>query len=144
SIVVFPDAVQLPRLGRLHLKERRYLPPSGVKVLSATISEQAGHWYVSIQVEQEQPVPANSRPAVGVDLGVKTLATLLERRAIPHSRPLKRRLKKLKRLQRTVSRKQKGSNNRRQAARSLGKQHRTVANQRANTLHQVTTRLAQT
>jgi putative transposase len=42
AIVVFPNAVQLPRLGRLRLKERGYLPTGGVKVLSAIVSEQAG------------------------------------------------------------------------------------------------------
>src|SRR5215472_1620282 len=57
SVAIFPDAIQLPRLGRLRLKERGYMPVSGtagVKVLSATVSEQAGHWYVSVQVEQQQ------------------------------------------------------------------------------------------
>src|SRR5262249_24547568 len=76
SIVVFPDAVQLPRLGRLRLKERSYLPVTGVNVLSATVSEQAGHWYVSVLVEQEQAVPERSGPVVGVALGLKRLATL--------------------------------------------------------------------
>src|SRR5262249_45373892 len=53
-------------------------------------------------------------------------------------------LKKLKRLQRAISRKQKGSGNRRKAAQRLSKLHRRVANQRANTLHQLTSRLAKT
>lgn len=44
SIVVFPDAIQLPRLGRLRLKERGYPPTSEVRILSATVSEQAGRW----------------------------------------------------------------------------------------------------
>src|SRR5262249_7623576 len=95
-LVVFPDAIQLPRLGRLRLKERGYLPTSGVKVLSATVSEQAGHWSVSMQVEQEQTVPENTGPLVGVDLGVKTLATLSDGTVIPNPRHLKRRLKQLK------------------------------------------------
>ena len=43
AIAVFPDSIQLPRLGRLRLKERNYLPVAGVKILSATGSEQAGH-----------------------------------------------------------------------------------------------------
>lgn len=103
SIVVFPAAIQLPRLGRLRLKERDYLPTMGVKVLSATVSEQAGHWYVSVQVEQEQDVPTNGGPVVGVDLGVKALATLSDGTVIPNPRHLKRRLKKLKRLHRAVS-----------------------------------------
>jgi putative transposase len=53
-------------------------------------------------------------------------------------------LKKLKRLQRAVTRKPKGSRNRHKAAQRLGTLHRRIANQRANTLHQVTTRLAKT
>src|SRR5579883_2433334 len=144
SIAVFPDAIQLPRLGRLRLKERNYLPTGGVKVLSATISEQAQHWYVSIQVEQEQAVPANSGPVVGVDLGVKALATFSDGTVIPNPRPLRRRLKKLKRLHRVVSRRTKGGKNRKKAARKLATLYGKVANQRKNTLHQVTTTLAKT
>jgi putative transposase len=147
SIVIIANAIQLPRLGRLRLKEYGYLPvtgTAGVKVLSATVSEQAGHWYVSIQVEQEQTVPANRGPVVGVDLGVKSLATLSDGTVIPNTKPLKRRLKQLKRLHRAVSRKQKGSKNRKKAVRKLARQYRKVANHRANTLHQVTTQLAKT
>jgi putative transposase len=144
SIIIFPNAIQLPRLGRLRVKEHGYLPVASVKVLSATVSEQAGHWYVSIQVEQEHLVPINTGPVVGVDLGVKTLATLSDGTVIPNPKPLKRRLIKLKRLHRAVSRKHKGSKNRYKAARKLAKQYRRVANTRANTLHQVTTQLAKT
>jgi putative transposase len=144
SIKVFSDAIQLPRLGRLRLKERDYLPTSGVKMLSATVSEQAGHWYVSIQVEQEQSVPENTGPVVGVDLGVKTLATLSDGTVIANPRHLKRRLKQIKRLHRMVSRRTKGSKNRKKAAKRLGRLYRKVANQRKHTLPQVTTRLAKT
>jgi putative transposase len=143
GIVVFPDAVQLPRLGRLRLKERGYLP-TAAKILSATVTEQAGHWYVSVLVEQEHVVPANRGPVVGVDLGVKTLATLSDGTVAPNPHYLRSCLKKLKRLQRGVSRKRKGSHNRRKAAQQLGRLHRRVANQRANTLHQLTSRLAKT
>src|SRR5262249_10572814 len=59
-------------------------------------------------------------------------------------RHLRSCLKKLKRLQRAVTRKPKGSRNRRKAAQRLGTLHRKVAHQRANTLHQVTSRLAKT
>jgi len=143
SIIVFSDAIQLPRLGRLRLKERGYVPTTA-KILSAPVSEQAEHWYVSVLVEQEHVVPANSGPTVGVDLGVKTLATLSDGATEPNPRHLRTCLKKLKRLQRAVSRKQKGSGNRRKAVRKVAILHRTVANQRANTLHQLTSRLAKT
>jgi transposase len=122
SVVVFPDAIQLPRLGRLRLKEHGYLPVAGVKILSATVSEQAGHGYVSVQVEQERAVPLNTGPVVGVDLGIKTLATLSDGTVLSNPKPLKRRLKKLKRLHRAVSRKQQGSTNRKKAAHRLGKE----------------------
>ena len=144
TIIVFPGAIQLPRLGRLRLKERGYLPTGGVRILSATVSEQAGHWSVSVLVEQEHAIPANRGPVVGVDLGVKKLATLSDGAEEPNPRHLKQRLRKIKRCQRAVSRKPKGSHNRRKAAQRLGKLHRTVANQRANTVQQLTSRLAKT
>jgi putative transposase len=144
-IVVSDKAIELPRLGRLRLKEREYLPTGDkVQILSATVSEQAGHWYVSVQVEAEQTVPQNTGPVVGIDLGIKSLATLSDGEVIPNPRHLKRRLKKLQKLQRVVSRRQKGSKNRKKAVKKLAKLHRQIKNQRSNTLHQVATRLAKT
>ena len=144
TIVVSDKAIVLPRLGRLRLKERGYLPTAGVQILAATVSEQAGHWYVSVQVEEEQTVPENTGPVVGIDLGVKSLATLSDGEVMANPRHLKRRLKKLKRLQRMVSRRQKGGKNRKKAVKKLARLHRQIKNQRRNTLHQVTTRLAKT
>jgi putative transposase len=114
------------------------------KLLSATVTEQAGHWYVSVLVEQEQAVPENTGPVVGVDLGVKQLATLSDGTTAPNPRHLKSCLKKLKRAQRIVSRRRKGSRNRRKATQRLARLHRKVANQRTNTLHHLTSRLAKT
>src|SRR5258706_2701386 len=144
TIIVTPDAVQLPRLGRIRLKERGYLPTGGVKVFSATVTEQAGHWYVSLLVEHEHVVPENSGPVVGVDLGLKRLATLSDGAIAENPRHLKTRLRKIKRLHRAVTRKVKGSQNRKRAARRLGTEYHKCANQRANTLHQFTSRLAKT
>src|SRR5262249_25439875 len=144
SIVVCSDAIQLPRLGRVRLKERDYLPTSGVRILSATVSEQAEHWYVSVQVEVEHHVPVNTGPVVGVDLGIKRLAALADGTRDPNPHPLRAGLKQLKRLQRAVSRKRKGSQNRRKAVRKLAALHRKIAHQRANTLHQLTSQLAKT
>ena len=64
TIRVFAAAIQLPRVGRVRLKERGYLPLTGVKALAATVTEQAGHWYVSVQVEQDHVVPENTGPVV--------------------------------------------------------------------------------
>ncbi len=143
SIVVCPNAIQLPRLGRLRLKEQDYLP-TNAKILSATVTEKAGHWYVSVLVEQEHVTPDNVGPIVGVDLGIKTLATLSDGTTLPNPRHLKHCLRKIKRCQRAISRKRKGSHNRSKAVQRLADLHRRVANQRADTLHQFTTHLTKT
>jgi putative transposase len=143
SIQVFSDAIQLPRLGRLRLKERDYLPV-GAHILLATVSEHTEHWYVPVLVEEDHSVAANNGPVVGVDLGVKTLATLSDGTEEPNPRHLRRHLRKLRRYQRAVSRKQKESHNRKKAVRRLATLHRRIAYQRANTLHQLTSRLAKT
>ncbi|MCL5999320.1 MAG: transposase [Chloroflexi bacterium] len=145
AIHICEDAIQLPRLGRLRLKEHGYLPVSGAKVLSATVSERAGRWFVSVQVEMELPDPHEThQPVVGVDLGITRLATVSDGTGIENPRALKRNLKKIKRLQRTVSRRQKGSANRRKAAAKLAKAHLRAASIRTEALHQATSRLAKT
>jgi putative transposase len=65
-------------------------------------------------------------------------------RLVPSVAALHPGLKKIKRLHRSVTRKQKGSKNRQKATRILAQQYRSMSNQQANTLHQVTTRLAKT
>jgi IS605 OrfB family transposase len=67
-IVISEKAIVLPRLGRLRLKEREYLPTGAdILILSATVSEQAGHWYVSVLVEEEQAVPENTGPVLVIE-----------------------------------------------------------------------------
>ena len=107
------------------------------------MSEHAGHWFVSVQVEREIPDPkASYRPVVGVDLGILALATISDGTRIENPHALKRDLGKIKRLQRVVSRRQKGSANREKAVRQLARAHLRVANVRKDALHQVTSRLA--
>lgn len=145
AIHVTDKHVQLPRLGKLRLKEKgkkQYIPTSGVKILSATVSEQAGRWFVSIQVEEEA---ANSVPAtgqvIGVDLGIKTLATCSDGRAIENPKALRSNLKKLKRLGRSHSRKVKGGKNRKKAARKLARLHARIAHIRSDALHKATAQI---
>jgi putative transposase len=95
-------------------------------------------------VEHNHVAPDHVGPIVGVDLGIKTLATLSDGTTLPNPRHLKQRLRKIKRCQRALSRKRKGSNNRSKAVQRVADLHRRVANQRANTLHQLTTQLTKT
>lgn len=143
------DAVRFPRIGWVRLKEHGYIPVNGSvgnKFYSATVSEKAGRWFVSVQVEceVEDIEPADNLPVIGVDLGIKELATCSNGRVFKNPKTLKKNLRKLKRLQRAVSRKEKDSSNRRKAVRRLGKIHARVSNIRSNTLHNLTASLTKT
>jgi putative transposase len=141
SIKVFSDAVQLPRLGRLHLHEHGYIP-ANAKILSATISEQAGRWFVSVQMEEEQekPVPT-AATAIGVDLGIKTLATISDGTIFENPRALKHALKKLKRLERAKARRTKGRKNRAKVRKAIATVHARIGHIRKDTAHKLTSYL---
>ena len=141
SIHVYPDAIQLPRLGLLRLKEHNYLPRNA-HVGSATISEKAGRWYVSICVHEEQaePPPATGE-VIGIDLGIKTLAVVSDGRTFDNPKALRKKLNKLKRTSRRHSRKCKGSQNRQKAKARLAMMHARIANVRKDALHKATSAL---
>ena len=143
AIHLFDHAIQLPRLGCLRLKERGYLPVEDVHILGVTVSERAGRWFVSVQVERDIPDPkATYKPVAGVDLGTLALATISDGTRIENPHALQSSLRQIKRLQRVVSRRKKGSANREKAVRHLARAHLRVANVRRNALHQVTSLLA--
>ena len=138
-IHVFEGSIQLPRLGRLRLQERGYLPTSGVRILSATVSERAGRWFVSIQVEEEipNPAPAQGEPR-GVDRGVKALAARSDGVIYENPRALAQAQEKLGRLQRQLSRQQKGGRNREKTRRKIARLHARISNIRRDALHKAT------
>jgi putative transposase len=144
SIYVFADAIQIPKIGKVRLKERGYIP-TDAKILNITVTERAGRWFVSVLIEAELPEPSAKPVAVaGVDLGIKTLATCSDGVTFRHSKALQESLQKLRRLSRLVSRKKKGGANRRKAVAKLGKLHKRISDIRNDTLHKVTTHLAKT
>lgn len=146
TIKVMADRIQLPRLGTIRLKEKDYLP-TDAKVLNATVTERAGRWFVSVLVEIDQPEyagPKDEKAVVGVDLGIKTLAVVSDGTVYENPRPLRRRLRKLRRLQRAVTRKVKGSRNRRKAADRVARLHMRISNIRRDTIHKMTTALTRT
>ena len=113
------------------------------KIKTSTVSRTpTGKYFISILVETEDTIP-NKAPidenkAVGVDLGIKTFATLSDGTEIQNPKYLKKALKKLKRLQRSVSRKVKGSNSRKKAVKLLARQYEKVADKRNAFLHKTT------
>jgi transposase len=142
SIHVYEKAIDLPRLGRLRLKECGYLPTFGVNVLAATVSEEAGRWFVSVQVEEEVPdPPAGTGEPIGVDVGINRLAQCSDGRVVENPKALRSELTRLKRLHRHLSRKTKGSKNRAKARIKLARKYARVAHIRRDALHKGTSAL---
>ena len=110
-----------------------------MKVLSATVLEKAGRWFVSAQVEEEIPAPGPAQGApVGVDLSITMLATCSDSKVYKNPKALQQEQKKLRRLQRKLSRQDKGSRNSEKTRRKIAQLHYRITNIRRDTLHKVT------
>lgn len=141
-----PKALKLPRIGRVHCMENVSERVGGARVLRMTVSKRAGRWYASLTVEREEPAVrrAPKGGAVGVDLGVKTLATLSDGTIIENPRCLAASERRLKRAQKALSRKTMGSKRRAKVRAKVARIHAHVANQRSDAMHKATTWLAST
>ena len=132
--------LRIPNLGWVRMREP--LRFTG-KLMSAAVSRVADRWFVSITVDVES-IPmtqAKNQGAVGVDLGISALATLSTGEAITGPKAHKALMGRLQRLSRSLSRKVKGSANRRRAKAKLGRLHSRISNIRKDALHQLTTDL---
>ena len=140
-----PYGLKLPRIGRVHCMENVYRRVDGARLIRITVSRRAGHWYASLTVERE-PI-TNQMPkcgAVGVDLGVKNLATLSDGTVIPNPRALNTGLRALRKAQQALSRKVKGSARREKAKERVARLHARAADVRADAINKATTMIANT
>ena len=135
-------------------KQRKQVLCSAVKILGATVSCEAGHWYVSIQVEIQRERSKPPEAVVGVDVGLKQAAVVSDGRRLENQRPLALHLKKLRKLQRKLSKKQKTkdpetkrtifSKNYEKQRLKVARTHQQIANIRRDIQHKFTTELART
>ena len=141
-----PKALKLLRIGRVHCLENVTERVGGARVLRMTVSKRAGRWYASLTVERDdKPVTKPTQGgAVGVDLGIKTLATLSDGTVIENPRCLAASERRLKKAQKALSRKVKGSRRRAKARAKVARINARVANQRQDAMHKATTMIAQT
>lgn len=154
--------IGLPKIGEVALTEA--LRFEG-KVLGATVSRTAQRWFVAVQVEVPDAQFHRTRTAqgvVGIDLGIKSAATLCSGETIEAPKPLKAALRRLKIRGRRVSRKllaakvaagygrnarlPKGvrlpvSNNRQKSSAAVARLHARIGHVRADFTHKLTTRL---
>lgn len=138
EIEVGNKIVRLPRIGWLNLKEAGYLPITGVKILSANVSERAGHWFISIQVEEpDKCEPRPGHGVIGVDMGIKELAVCSNGKVFDNPKSLNRSERHLAHVSRELSRRVKGSKNRIKTKRKLATVHYRIANVRRYALNEV-------
>lgn len=152
--------VTLPRLGTIRVHEPTgkllaHIRAGTARVLSATVRNERGRWFVAFQAEVKREIHRVARPdvMVGIDLGIKTLAVMAdstgEIREVANPRNLDTALTALRRASRTVSRRrgpdrrtgQKPSKRWEKANAARNKIHHRVANLRADALHQLTSKV---
>jgi putative transposase len=138
SIQVENDRIKLPRIGWLRLKEKGYLPTNGVKILSATVSERGGRWFVSLQVEEEIAERQATGQPIGIDLGLSHMAVTSAGQTYENPKALKQALKRLARLQRELHRRQPGSRNRIKTRAKIARLHYRISCLRQDAIHQAT------
>jgi putative transposase len=130
SVRVDGHSVHLPMVGRVRMAQE---PRFSGKLMAVSVSRKAHRWFISFSYEMpEVPAGPTGTGIVGVDLGLRTLATLSDGTKIPNPRPHERML---------ISRKKKGSRNRRKANDRLARLRARVAGTRNDALHKLTTDL---
>ncbi|GCE22153.1 RNA-guided endonuclease InsQ/TnpB family protein [Dictyobacter kobayashii] len=133
---------------------RKQVLCENVTILGATVSCEAGQWYLSIQVEIKKSSPQTPVSVVGVDVGLKQVAVVSDGRVLENQKPLAHHLNKLGKLQRQLSRKQKTkdpetgkttfSNNYQKQRVKVARKHQQIANIRRDVQHKFTIELART
>ncbi len=131
--------LKVQNVGCIKVKWHRSMP-TGAKIKHVVIKRKASGWYVFLQLEAPDPLPAepNGLPAVGGDMGLLRLLTLSDGTQIDNPRWLRQSLHDLRRAQRRLARAQKGSQNRKDKRLIVAKLHEHVANTRRDFWHKLT------
>jgi putative transposase len=137
GIKVEKNKIYLPKLGWMRFYNSRPIP-DGFTIKAATIRKRQDGWYVSVRIEDKSVPDYIARPladvnkAIGCDLGITKLVHLSDGYQIENPKFLtnKKTKRTLKIRHRRVSRKVKGSNNRKKATKKLGLLHKRIADKR--------------
>jgi len=127
--------IQLPKIGKVKMILHRLIPDE-FKIKTATITRKVDGYYISLSLEDvtvpstNSDVIPTSDNTVGIDMGLKSFLVTSDNQEVEIPQYYRKREKKLKQLQRQLSRKNKGSNRRKKAIKRVAKTHLKVANQR--------------
>ncbi|MCI0713466.1 MAG: transposase [Chloroflexi bacterium] len=134
------NRIYLPKVG--WVKAVFHRPLTGTPKTVTVTKTKSGNYFVSVQCEMETDSRPQGQGEIGIDLGLKHFAVLSSGEKIESPQYLRQSEAKLKRLQRQLSRKQKGSANREKARLKLARQVEHVANQRKDFLDKLSHDLA--
>lgn len=135
------NKIRIEKIGWVKIVIDREIPDNA-RFISCTVSKnRAGQYFVSVLVETEQCYKQKTGKTVGVDLGIKTLATLSDGISVENPHFLCENQAKLKRMQRHLSRKKLGSNRRNKCRLKVSRLHCDIANKRSWYMHNLTTML---
>ena len=142
SIDLEKRIIKLPKLKEVKIRGYRNLKNINGRIINATIKKQAGKYYVSICVEEYINIP-NIIPTkiIGIDLGIKDLIITSDGETIENKQIIEKYEKKLKGLNRWLSRSKPGSKNRYKIIKKLQTVYRKIRNVRKYLLHQVSNKL---
>lgn len=132
--------IRLPKIGKVKVRDAQI--PTG-RILNATVSQTpSGKYYVSLCcTDIEDPVFVRTDKYIGIDLGLKEFAITSDGKKHENPKYLRNSLKKLAKLQRRMSRKTKGSQNWHKARIKVARLQEYIANQRKDSLQQLSSKL---
>jgi len=127
------NILTLPKFGKVKMIYHRPIP-EGFRIKTATITRKADGYYVTLSIQDDTvpdiiPVDSVANP-VGIDMGLKSFLIKSDGSEVPIPQYYRKAQKRLKKIQKAVSRSKKGSNNRKKAVTKLGKAHKKVADTR--------------
>ncbi|MDE1849969.1 MAG: transposase [Candidatus Micrarchaeota archaeon] len=128
--------IDLSKIGRVNFVNHRDIEGK-VKTLSIKKTK-SGEWYITITVEKKGTLPfANGKEAIGIDLGIKNYATLSDGSVLHNKYISKPERNRLKRLQKSISRKAKGSRSRYKAKQRFARYSEHISRIREDHLHKL-------
>lgn len=145
---ILDGRIRLSKIGWIPFIEHRPLPQGEIRTVTVSVTP-AGNWFVSILVNTAEHTPEKKpivdKTTVGIDVGLKTFATLSDGQKIENPKYLNQQLKRLRIELRTLSRRYKKGVKTAEQSKGWHKQrlvvaklHEKISNQRKDFLHKVT------
>ena len=129
--------IKIPKLGLVKIRGYRNLDKLTDRIINITVEkEKTNKYYVSVITESKDEIKEKVTPTsiVGIDLGIKDLVVTSDGEKYPNPKEINKREKRLKRMQRKLSRQVKGSNNYNKTKEKIARIHSKIKNSRKHNI----------